>query len=45
MGAGKINWKRSIKVLKRYYDGTITLEIFPEDKNHALSSKDRLKNC
>jgi sugar phosphate isomerase/epimerase len=43
IGEGTIDWKNLIKVLKEYYDGTITLEIFSQDRNHVLASKDRLK--
>ena len=28
IGTGNINWEKVLKVLKRYYDGTITLEVF-----------------
>ncbi len=43
IGAGKINWGRLIRVLKKYYDGTITLEIFSQDRDFVLLSKEKLK--
>lgn len=42
VGSGNIDWKSVIKALKKYYDGTITLEIFSKDKNDALLSKGRI---
>jgi sugar phosphate isomerase/epimerase len=43
MGTGSINWERLIKLLKGYYDGTITLEIFSRDRDYALLSRDKLR--
>ena len=43
MGTGKIDWKNLIKILKKYYNGTITLEIFSKDKDYVLLSKNKLK--
>ncbi|MDD5254091.1 MAG: sugar phosphate isomerase/epimerase [Candidatus Nanoarchaeia archaeon] len=43
IGAGNINWEKTLKVLKKYYDGTITLEIFAKDKEFSLTSKDKLR--
>ena len=43
MGTGNINWEKLIKILKKYYDGTITLEIFSEDRDHVLLSKEKLE--
>lgn len=43
MGQGSIDWEKTISMLKKYYDGTITLEIFSEDKNQVLKSKERLR--
>ncbi|MGQ9543931.1 MAG: sugar phosphate isomerase/epimerase family protein [Candidatus Bathyarchaeia archaeon] len=42
LGCGKIDWIKTLRCLKRYYDGTITLEIFSEDREYALFSKKRL---
>ena len=42
MGAGSIDWRRTIKILKRYYDGTITLEVFSRDRDYALLSREKL---
>ena len=43
MGAGNINWENLIKIIKKYYNGTITLEIFSKDKDYILLSKDKLR--
>lgn len=43
MGCGNINWEELIKVLKKNYDGTITLEIFSKDKDYSLLSKSKLR--
>ncbi|MDI6602631.1 MAG: sugar phosphate isomerase/epimerase [Patescibacteria group bacterium] len=43
LGCGIINWERLLKILKKYYDGTITLEIFSKDRNNVLMSKEKLK--
>jgi sugar phosphate isomerase/epimerase len=43
IGTGSIKWDRLIKVLKKHYDGTITLEIFSKDKDYALLSREKLK--
>ena len=42
MGAGSIDWRRTIKVLKRHYNGTITLEVFSRDRDYALLSREKL---
>lgn len=42
MGCGIIDWDETIKALKRYYDGTITLEIFSRDRDYVLLSRDKL---
>jgi len=33
MGCGNIDWERTLKFLKKSYDGTITLEIFSRDRD------------
>jgi len=43
MGVGNIDWKKILKILKKYYRGTITLEVFSKDKDYALLSKEKLK--
>jgi sugar phosphate isomerase/epimerase len=43
IGTGNIDWENVIKTLKKYYDGTITLEIFSRDKDYVLLSKEKLK--
>jgi len=43
LGCGDIDWARTLKVLKKYYDGTITLEIFSRDKDYVLLSKEKLR--
>ena len=40
LGAGKINWPWVARTLRRFgYDGTITLEVFSQDRNYLLFSK------
>ena len=43
LGAGKINWKHTIRQIKKAYDGTITLEIFSRDREYVLISKKKLR--
>jgi len=43
IGCGMINWEDLLRVLKKYYDGTITLEIFSRDRDYVLLSKEKLK--
>ncbi len=43
MGTGIIDWEKTLKILKTYYDGTITLEIFSRDKDYVLLSKEKLR--
>lgn len=43
LGTGSINWENLIKILKKYYNGTITLEIFSRDKDYVLLSKEKLR--
>ncbi len=40
IGAGRIDWKKVLKELKKTYDGTITLEIHAEDKRYLEFSKE-----
>ncbi|MDD5178283.1 MAG: sugar phosphate isomerase/epimerase [Candidatus Nanoarchaeia archaeon] len=43
IGKGSINWNKTIKALKKYYNGTISLEIFSKDnKKDSLESRRRL---
>jgi len=43
LGAGRLNLEKIIKVLKMHYQGTITLEIFSQDRDYVLLSRDKLK--
>jgi sugar phosphate isomerase/epimerase len=43
IGCGNIDWGKTISELKKYYDGTITLEIFSSDRDFILLSKKKLK--
>jgi sugar phosphate isomerase/epimerase len=43
MGCGNIDWEKTLKILKKYYNGTITLEIFSKDKDYILLSKEKLR--
>ncbi|PVU71847.1 sugar phosphate isomerase/epimerase [Acidilobus sp. SCGC AC-742_E15] len=42
-GVGSIEWEKILKVLKRYYDGTITLEVFSRDRDYVLLARDKLR--
>lgn len=42
MGCGNIDWERTLKCLKKYYDGTITLEVFSRDRDYVLLTKEKL---
>ena len=42
IGSGNIDWDYLISVLKSFYDGTITLEVFSEDREYVLYSKKKL---
>ena len=42
MGAGTIRWDHVIRTLKSCYDGTITLEVFSQDKEYALLTMKKL---
>ncbi len=42
IGAGSIDWDHLISELKSFYDGTITLEIFSDDREYVLYSKEKL---
>ena len=43
MGCGSIEWEKILKILKKYYDGTITLEVFSKDKDYVLLAKEKLR--
>jgi sugar phosphate isomerase/epimerase len=44
LGAGRINWTRAVRLLKQHgYDGTVTLEVFADDRDLLLHSKDKLR--
>ncbi len=42
IGSGNIDWNYLINVLKSFYDGTITLEVFTDDREYVLYSKKKL---
>jgi sugar phosphate isomerase/epimerase len=43
LGAGNINWPEVVRALKQTgYDGTITLEVFSEDRRYVLASREKL---
>ncbi len=42
IGSGNIDWDRLVSVLKSFYDGTITIEVFSEDRKYVLYSKKKL---
>ena len=44
LGAGKINWSRAVKLLKAIgYDGTVTLEVFAQERDYLLRSAEKLR--
>ncbi len=43
LGTGIVEVESSIKLLKKFYDGTITLEVFSKDKDYVLMSRDKLR--
>ena len=44
LGVGSIDWIKKVRFLKNAgYDGTITLEVFGEDDDYLVLSKDKLK--
>lgn len=42
IGCGSIDWENTVKNLKYYYDGTITLEIFSRHRDMVTMSRDKL---
>ncbi len=42
-GCGNIKWEETLRTLKKYYDGTITLEVFSQDKDYVLLAKNKLR--
>lgn len=45
LGVGKIDWRWIVHILKRVgYDGTITLEVFAEDREYLYRSRDKLRD-
>ena len=43
LGKGNLKIKKIIKTLKKYYDGTITIEVFSKNRKHVLQSRNKLK--
>lgn len=44
LGAGRLDWKRLVRALKRTgYDGAITLEVFSDDADYLLASRRKLR--
>ena len=43
LGCGSVNWESVVKILKDYYNGTITLEVFSKDREYVLLSKRKLE--
>lgn len=44
LGVGKIDWQWVVHILKRIgYDGTITLEVFADDREYLYRSRDKLR--
>jgi len=44
LGVGNINWLRVVRALKNVgYDGTITIEVFGDDDDYLVMSRDKLQ--
>lgn len=44
LGSGRIDWLRAVRLLKAQgYQGTITLEVFTEDRDYLLQSAEKLR--
>jgi sugar phosphate isomerase/epimerase len=44
LGVGNINWAWAVKLLKNAgFDGTITIEVFADDEDYLLMSRDKLR--
>lgn len=44
LGAGRIDWPRAMRLLKeRGYDGTMTLEVFAQDRDYLLQSAEKVR--
>ena len=44
LGVGNIKWLKVVKALKNVgYDGTITIEVFGDDDDYLVMSRDKLK--
>jgi len=43
IGCGNLELEKILKVLKKYYDRTITLEVFSKDRDYALLAKEKLR--
>lgn len=44
LGGGRLDWKRLVRAVKRAgYDGTVTLEVFSDDRDYLLASQRKLR--
>jgi sugar phosphate isomerase/epimerase len=44
LGCGNIDWERIVNIIKKYrFDRTITIEVFSQDRDYLLLSRDKLK--
>jgi sugar phosphate isomerase/epimerase len=44
IGAGRVSWSRAVRSLRKVgYDGTITLEVFADDRDYLLLSAKKLR--
>jgi len=42
-GTGSIDWIRILRQVRRHYDGTITVEVFSQDRDYLLLSRKKLE--
>ncbi len=45
LGCGTTDWRRDLKLLKTFYDGTITLEAFVSEKEYVLLARDKVRKA
>jgi sugar phosphate isomerase/epimerase len=44
LGVGNINWLQKVRLLKNVgYDSTITIEVFGDDDDYLVMSKNKIK--
>lgn len=44
-GCGRTDWRGDLELLGTFYDGTITLETFPSEKDYVLLARDKVRSA